>query len=496
MLRSCLAAVVLLSLVAAPALSRRAAAAPPDSPQPPLEEAIASARVAGKPLVIDFYTDWCKPCRMFEDKILPDARVQAALADVMFMRYDAEKGNGIAAATRFRVDAYPTFVVIDGQGKAIARTSGAPDEPTPFLRFIDRGVALSLDQATVATRLADKKLDARHLLGAARWLAAHRRLDEAVVAYARAAKADKGGKLGIAPVAEWEAFAIEHHRQHRRKMVDDAAAFAERWPASEEGADAALVAIRSGLLPDPRRKKLWDLVLKKSWSEAAALNQLAYTALATGDLGPALDAARRAVELSPKDASVYDTLAEVLHYRGEKDKALAASDQAIALNQDARMDALLKANRARFAGPDVGPSDEVEAEKARGPRELDAWLRGGGEEAADVAEDTPPSPAEAARIEAEAQMRGLQIAASGAFKAASGKCAAQAGQLPEVYVRIELAAVGGKPTRVVVLEPAAPAPLKKCLTDALASVSFPVAPAATNGRYTGAVKFGAGGKPH
>src|SRR5258706_15462372 len=158
MLRRSLALLVVASFtaLAAPALAKRAVAPPPPAPgEPPLEEHLATARTAGKPLVIDFYTDWCKPCRMFEQKILPDAKVQAALGEVVFVRYDAEKGNGLPAAARYRVDSYPTFVVLDAEGKVVTRTSGTPDEPAPFVSFVDRAVALSLDEATIKARLAD-----------------------------------------------------------------------------------------------------------------------------------------------------------------------------------------------------------------------------------------------------------------------------------------------------------------------------------------------------
>jgi thiol-disulfide isomerase/thioredoxin len=498
MLRRSLAALVILALAAVPAAAlakkvvQPAPPTPPPPGEPPLEEHLASARAAGKPLVIDFYTDWCGPCRMFEQKILPVASVQAALGDVVFVRYDAEKGHGLTAAARYRVDSYPTFVVLDGQGKQVTRTSGTPDEPTPFVSFVDRAVALSLDEATIRARLADKKSDAKALLGAARWLAAHQRPDEAGATYARAARGDKGGKLGIAPTAEWEAFALEHSRAYLKRVAADAAGFAERWPASSQASDAALVAIRSGQLPPARARKLWAIVLKKNWDSAGSLNGLAYTALAVGDHDAALQAAERAVALTPKEASVYDTLAEVHHYRGEKAQALAASDRSIAL-ADPSMAAALAPNHDRFAGDGGGarlPGPDVEAEKARGAKELADFVHDDGTPEGDA--EATPSPAEQAKIESEQAMRAQQRKVNDALRAAGGKCAAQAGNVAEAWVRIEFAPAGGKPARVLVLEPNVSLALKKCLVDSLSLATFPVAPAAANGRATGAVKLQSG----
>ncbi len=366
-------------LLAAPsaALAKRApapSAAPVATPaMPPLDTALAEARAAGKPLLVDFYTDWCKPCRVFEEKIFPDPRVQGALADVVFTRYDAEKGEGVAAAARYGVDGYPTFVLLGAEGQVIARLSGAPAEPTPFIGWVDRGLALSLDEATVTARLADKRTPARGLLGAARWLAAHGRATEAQAAYARAAKADKGGKLGVAPAAEWEALGVGEDRARRKRIAFAAAAYAERWPHAPEAEDASYVALATGELAPARAKKLFAARMKLRWNDAESLNHIAYVALALGDLDTALAAAQRAVELMPDQASVRDTLAEVHHYRGETDQALRASDEAIALNQEAMVAGTLRENRARFAAPGRLPSADVELEKARAAQEIAAF---------------------------------------------------------------------------------------------------------------------------
>jgi len=89
-------------------------------------------------------------------------------------------------------------------------------------------------------------------------------------------------------------------------------------------------------------------------------------------------------------------------------------------------------------------------------------------------------------------MRVQGRAVNDALRAASGKCAAQAGTMTEAWVRIEFAPAGGKPARVLVLEPNVTPALKKCLVDSLAQATFPVAPAAANGRATGAVKLQSG----
>jgi thiol:disulfide interchange protein len=113
----------------------------PALPDPgPLDGVVAQATRDGKPLVVEFYTGWCAPCKLFDAAVLPDPKVQAELANVRFVRYDAERGSGIAAAEKLRISSYPTFLAIDDKGAVRAQTSGAdPTETAWFIEFLQRG---------------------------------------------------------------------------------------------------------------------------------------------------------------------------------------------------------------------------------------------------------------------------------------------------------------------------------------------------------------------
>src|SRR5262252_8909542 len=94
-----------------------AAAADAGSEGPPaLEQAIAASKGAGRPLILEFWTTWCKPCKLFEKQILEHPSVVEALRGVELVRYDAESGPGIAAAARYHVNAFPSVIVVDSDG--------------------------------------------------------------------------------------------------------------------------------------------------------------------------------------------------------------------------------------------------------------------------------------------------------------------------------------------------------------------------------------------
>src|SRR6185503_11573499 len=88
----------------------------PTGPPPPIADAIARSKAEHKPLVVEFSTTWCKPCKLFEQSI-GNPRLRAAAARAIFVRYDAEAaGPGTEAAQQFKINTYPTFLAIDKDG--------------------------------------------------------------------------------------------------------------------------------------------------------------------------------------------------------------------------------------------------------------------------------------------------------------------------------------------------------------------------------------------
>lgn len=89
------------------------------------EEALTKAQQLNKPIFIDFYTAWCGPCLAFSRNVLTDSEVGDVMNSAFInLKYDAEKGEGIALAKKYNVSSYPTLVIIDPQGKMLEDIGG------------------------------------------------------------------------------------------------------------------------------------------------------------------------------------------------------------------------------------------------------------------------------------------------------------------------------------------------------------------------------------
>lgn len=84
------------------------------------------AKEESKLVFVDFYTDWCLPCRLMEKDVFMD-RDLGKFFNENFINYkvDAEKGNGVNLAQIFNIKAYPTLLFLNDKGQVLERKEGA-----------------------------------------------------------------------------------------------------------------------------------------------------------------------------------------------------------------------------------------------------------------------------------------------------------------------------------------------------------------------------------
>lgn len=101
------------------------------------EEAVAAAKAENKLLFLDFYTDWCGPCKMMMNKVFPLKEVGDYFnAKFVCLKVNAEK-EGVELAKKHAIKAYPTFVVLDADEKVLGRKEGGNFDGMAFTKEIE-----------------------------------------------------------------------------------------------------------------------------------------------------------------------------------------------------------------------------------------------------------------------------------------------------------------------------------------------------------------------
>ncbi len=101
-------------------------------------EGLEAAKAENKLLFVDFYTEWCGPCKMMARDVFPQKEVGDFMnAHFVCLKIDAEKGEGVELAKRHNVRAYPTFILIDANDKEVGRREGG-SPPSGFILAIKR----------------------------------------------------------------------------------------------------------------------------------------------------------------------------------------------------------------------------------------------------------------------------------------------------------------------------------------------------------------------
>jgi len=83
-----------------------------------LDRAVAAAQASGRPVMLDFYADWCASCKEMEKYTFTDASVQKALANAVLLQADVTANDDLdkALLARFEIFGPPTIAFFGADG--------------------------------------------------------------------------------------------------------------------------------------------------------------------------------------------------------------------------------------------------------------------------------------------------------------------------------------------------------------------------------------------
>ena len=104
--------------------------------------ALERARTEGKPVLVNFYADWCVWCKRLESTTLRDAKVASVLQNRVVPLSLNVEGDGKELSNEYQVDGLPTVIVLDASGRELGRIPGYMP-PDSFLERVENFIQQS-----------------------------------------------------------------------------------------------------------------------------------------------------------------------------------------------------------------------------------------------------------------------------------------------------------------------------------------------------------------
>ena len=200
-----------------------------------LDEAFNAAPDSGWHVIADFYTDWCKWCKIQDESTFTDSRVIAMTRRFVFARVNAEVDT--LNARKYGVNGYPTVIIFDKSGVEVDRLIGCL-RPEEFVRTVDEYLEGIGTKAAIEAESREKPQDwkLRYALGEKH--IGRGEFEQARSQFLQIMTSDPKNGSGVADKAMFELAVLHRKEKNWYKAIEGFRKFIKEFPKSKLREDA------------------------------------------------------------------------------------------------------------------------------------------------------------------------------------------------------------------------------------------------------------------
>ncbi|POY36289.1 hypothetical protein C3K47_11070 [Solitalea longa] len=124
------------------------------------KEIVQKAKEQNKPIFVDVYTSWCGPCKAMASTVFTKPEIGEKFnKGFINVKIDAEKGEGIDIAKKYKVGSYPTYLFINPKDESLIGQSGSSMPVSIFAELGDKMLNKFAGKVEISTKELTAKFD-------------------------------------------------------------------------------------------------------------------------------------------------------------------------------------------------------------------------------------------------------------------------------------------------------------------------------------------------